>query len=183
MTLEQRRLIRRMLDENRTKTDIARAVGTNRATIYREIERGTVEGVYDPDYAHQAYRAQLAQKGARPMLAADPDLARRIADMILEEKLSLTQVLERLKTEDAAAAVPRSRMTLYAAIDRGLIPGVTRDSLNTDTVTVSAGGQVRIVQWVRNRLNIREGDTLRFEVKGEWVRFCKVKGDGHPRRP
>ena len=177
ITWEQRKLIRRMLDENRPKTDIARAVGSNRATIYREIERGSVDGQYDPDYAERAYRAQLANKGAQPILSANPELAQYIADLILVERLSLTEVLARLREQNRFATVPRSRMTLYAAIDHGLIPGVTRESLNANTVSVSPGGQIRIALWARNQLNIREGDTLRFEVKGQWIRFCKVNSE------
>ncbi len=177
MTLEQRKLIRKMLDEGQSKSSIARAVGANRATIYREIERGTVQGTYDPEYAQRAYRSQLAQKGARPMLASDPELAQYIAHLILEERLSLTRVRARLRETSQFETVPRSRMTLYAAIDRGLIPGVTRDSLNANMVTVSAGGQVRLAQWVRNQLGIREGGFLQFQVAGEWVRFRKVKDE------
>ena len=176
ITLEQRKLIRRMLDENKSKTEIAREVGTNRATIYREIERGSVDGVYDPECAQQAYRAQLANKGARPILATDRQLAQYVARLILEEKLSLTEVLANLKQQTQFPVVPRSRMTLYAAIDHGLIPGVTREKLNADTAAVTPGGQVRIPQWVRNRLGIREGDRLQFEVEGDCLRIHKVSG-------
>ena len=177
ISLEQRRLIRRMLDEDKSKTEIARAVGTNRATIYREIDRGSVNGAYDPEFAERSYRSQLAQKGAQPILSADPKLAQYISELILQERLNLTQVLERLRTEARFSAVPRSRMTLYAAIDHGLIPGVTRESLNSDTVAVSPGGQIRIAQWARSRLNIREGDKLHFEVDGNWLRFRNVEGE------
>ena len=180
ISLEQRKLIRRMLDENRSKSDIARAVGTNRATIYREIVRGTVDGAYDPEHAERAYRSQLSNKGAKPILSADPELAQFISSLILEERLSLTRVLDRLKAEKRFKMVPRSRMTLYAAIDRGLIPGVTRERLNPDTVTVSPGGQIRIAQWVRARLNIRDGDRLRFEVNGDWVCFSKADNESAP---
>ncbi len=170
-------MIRKMLDEDRSKSEIARTVGTNRATVYREIERGSVNGAYDPEFAERTYRSQLSRKGARPILSADPELARYISDMILTEKLNLTRVLERLQAEDRFETVPRSRMTLYAAIDHGLIPGVTRESLNADTVIVSPGGQIRIAQWVRSRLGIREGDRLRFETDGDSIRFWKDKDE------
>ena len=169
MTLEQRRTIRQMLDRRASKAEIAREIGANRATVYREIERGTRDGVYDPEYAEETYRRQLSVKGARPILLNDPALARHISDLILKDKLSLSQVLVSLREDTRFATVPKSRMTLYSAIDGGLIPGVTRDSLNADSVAVSRGGQIRLAQWARKKLGIREGDRLTLAVEGDAI--------------
>ena len=175
MTLEQRRTIRQMLDRRASKAEIAREIGANRATVYREIERGTRDGVYDPEYAEETYRRQLSVKGARPILLNDPALARHIADLILEEKLSLSQVLVSLRDDKRFSTVPKSRMTLYSAIDAGLIPGVTRESLNPASVLVSRGGQIRLAQWARNQLGIREGDRLNLAVEGDCILLRKAE--------
>lgn len=171
---EQRLKIKKMLDMSVKKTEIARSLGVHNATIYREIERGSIDGHYNPDYAEEMYRGQLSEKGAQPLCAASPKLAGYIAELILNEKLSPAKIIDRLRESSEWTEVPKSVNTIYNAIDDGLIPGVTRESLTTDVTTVFNDGQIHIAKWVRNTLQIVDGDELSFEVVDNKIIFSKV---------
>lgn len=60
--------------------------------------------------------------------------------------------------------VPQSPNTIYNAIDKGLIPNVTRESLLSKSCTVFSGGQICIPKWVLDKLKIEDGSTLQMEV-------------------
>ena len=83
----QRKKIKEMLDMGIKKTEIAHSLGVHTATIYREIERGSVDGRYDPDYAENIYKRQLSEKGMQPLCIISPELAEYIAKWVRNEKL------------------------------------------------------------------------------------------------
>lgn len=58
--------------------------------------------------------------------------------------------------------------------DNGLIPGVTRENLNSDITTVFNDEQIHIAKWVRNALKIKDGDKLSFEVVNNKIIFSKA---------
>lgn len=174
LTYGQRVKIRELLESGCKRTDVAAQLGVHNATIYREIIRGTVNGEYNPDYAEERHQALWKNKGSAPIVSGDTELACAIAKLILEDKLSISQVLERLQTEGAFKVFPQSRITLYRAIDKGLIPGVTRDSLKPDTTTVFHDGQIHIAKWARETLDIHDGDTLSFEIDNGKIIFSKT---------
>lgn len=171
---EQRLKIKEMLDMAVKKTDIARSLGVHNATIYREIERGTIDGHYDPDYAEDMYRSQLSEKGTQPLCVISPELAEYIAELILNERLSPAKIIDKLQGSSKWKVVPKSKNTIYNAIDNGWIPGVTRESLNSDITTVFNDGQIYIAKWARNVLKIEDGDELSFEVIDNKIIFSKV---------
>lgn len=51
ITFSERLSIESMLKAGKKSTEIAKAINCHRATIYREIERGTINGSYDAAYA------------------------------------------------------------------------------------------------------------------------------------
>ena len=55
--------IKQMLERGNSKKEIAESIGVHTSTIYREIDRGTVNGHYDPTAAEEAYQEKLAEKG------------------------------------------------------------------------------------------------------------------------
>lgn len=173
LTPEQRLKIKELLDAGCKKTEIARALNVHNATIYREIERGNENGIYNPNYSEERYRQQLFRKGAQPLLSINPELAEYIAKLILEEKLSPAQIICKLSEKKGFDVVPKSRNTIYSAIDAGLIPGVTRENLNTDVTTVFNDGTIHISKWVRSLMDINDGDELHFEVIGDKLIFSK----------
>lgn len=67
-------------------------------------------------------------------------------------------------------------ITIYSAIDDGLIPGVTRESLNSYVTTMFSDGQIHIAKWVRNALDLNDGDELLFEVVDNKIIFTKAEG-------
>lgn len=172
LTYEQRKSIKKMLNCGYTNAEIAQIIGVHKSTIYREINRGSVNEEYDPDLSEELYRQQLSEKGATSIVCISPELSEYIAHLILKEHMSLLKIVEVLAQEKKFDTFPKSVQTIYTAVDNGLIPGVTRDSLNPDTTTVY-NNQVHLVKWVRNLMNISDGDVLRFEVVEDKLIFMK----------
>ena len=56
LTYDQRLAIKQMLERGNSKKEIAESIGVHTSTIYREIDRGTVNGHYDPTAAEEAYQ-------------------------------------------------------------------------------------------------------------------------------
>ena len=150
-------------------------LGIHNATIYREIDRGSINGIYDPGHAEEQYRGHLSEKGRPAICSISPELAQHIARLILEEKLSPARIIDRLQEEKWSTA-PKARATIYSAIDDGLIPGVTRESLNSYVTTMFSDGQIHIAKWVRNALDLNDGDELLFEVVDNKIIFTKAEG-------
>lgn len=174
LTLEQRVQIKAMLDNGYKKTDIAKELGIHNATIYREIARGSADGKYDPNVSEQMCKQRLAKKGAKPILSMDPELAEYIAQLILIQKLTPSKIIDDLQDNKKFERFPKSKITIYSAIDNGLIPGVTRDDLRSDTTTMFSDGNIHVARWVRDVLNIQDGDELNFEVSGDKLVFSKA---------
>jgi IS30 family transposase len=175
LSYEQRLKIKTMLNSGFSSTAIAEALGVHKSSICREITRGTVNGTYDPDYSEERYRRHLAECGAEPIIASDPELSSYIAELILKDKLSPAKIVAILNTTDRDFKKVSSCNTIYTAIDKGLIPGVTRESLRPEETTVY-NNCVTLVEWVREELDIKDGDTLHFEVtEDKKVIFSKVE--------
>lgn len=174
LSYKQRLKIGEMLDDGFKKTDIARALGVNSSTIYREIERGSFNGFYDPTKSEEQYRDNLSEKGPQALCAVSSDLAAYISKLILEEKLSPARIVDRLEQEGKWPAFPKSKQTIYNAIDNGLIPGVTRESLNSYMMTMHSDGQTYIPKWVRNKMNLNDGDELLFEIVDDKIILKKA---------
>lgn len=173
LTYDLRSKIKEMLDNGYSKTEIAQELDLHRSTIYREIERGSVNGQYNPNYSEELYRQQLLAMGRKPILSIEPELAEYISTLILKDRLSPEQIVDLLKSEDKFSSFPQSVNTIYRAIDDGLIPNVTRDSLKSDTTIVFNDGQIHIAKWVRNLMNIKDGDKLHFEIVDNKLIFTK----------
>lgn len=174
LSYEQRLSIQKMLDMGMDKKAIARALGVHHATIYREAKRGLVNGHYDPSYSEELYRCQLDKKGAHPKCAISPELAEYISELILKEKLTPAKIIDRLRDDNRWQFVPKSRNTIYNAIDSGLIPNVSRETLNSCITTVFSDGNIHLSKRVRNALKIEDGDKLSFEVIDNKIIFSKI---------
>lgn len=64
LTYDQRLAIKQMLERGNSKKEIAESIGVHTSTIYREIDRGTVNGHYDPTAAEEAYQDKIGGKRA-----------------------------------------------------------------------------------------------------------------------
>ena len=97
LTYDQRLAIKQMLERGNSKKEIAESIGVHTSTIYREIDRGTVNGHYDPTAAEEAYQEKLAEKGPTAVLEENPELANYIAKLILNQKLSPEKIVNVVK--------------------------------------------------------------------------------------
>lgn len=175
---EQRIEIKKMLSRGESKRSIADKIGVDFSTIYREIKRGTQNGQYDPKYAEQQYRGNLLEKGPKAKLDIDKDLAQYIAEMILIQGMSPKQIELQLKKDPRYMQRGVSAQTIYLNIDKGKIPGVTRETLRTEEVTVYSDGLICIPKWVRAKLDIEDGDILHLDVmKNGKIVYQKIKNN------
>lgn len=164
LSYEQRLEIKKHLESGISKRTIAEMIGVHHSTIYREIDRGTINGTYDPDYSEEQYQAKMAEKGPTAILTANPDLASYIADLILNEHLSPDKIVTLLKTHKKYKSISLSRETVYNSIEAGLIPNVTKESLRSNSSTIFSGGQIVIPKWVIEKLKLKDGDVLQLEI-------------------
>lgn len=149
--------------------EIAREIGVHHNTIYQELKRCGGASQYDPDVAQtDAEEKRKNQNNFPPdrQIFEDTELSQRVSDLILEEGLNIQQVIDWLQAEDAGRfqRLPKSRNTIFAAIDSGLIPGVSRETLKTRTVKLFSGDLVHIPQWVIRELGLHDGDVFTIEV-------------------
>lgn len=172
----QRLRIKELLDAGFSKTTIAKTLDINDSTVYREIARGSANGEYDPEFSQSAYRQHLSEKGPATTMFADEKLKHRVSELILNERLSPAQIVERLQAEKGGFdAIPKSVNTIYRAIDSGLIPDVTRERLRMDTTTVFNDGNIHLAKWIRSELNINDGDVLHIRIEDGKLIYTKQK--------
>ena len=142
MDLQQRLRLKEMLDSECSILEVAKALGVHRSAVYREIERGSTEDGYEPYYAQSLSEGRLKKKGRPECKLSNKDLAEYISGLILKEHLSPEKIIHFLAEDDRGFSdVPQSPNTIYNAIDKGLIPNVTRESLLSKSCTVFSGGQ------------------------------------------
>lgn len=165
LSYEQRLDIKNSLDAGMSKRAIADRIGVHRSTIYNEIDRGTIDGTYNPEYAEERYKHMCSGKGRVPILESEPELAQYISEMILTEHLSPEKIANIIKSEKRCKSI--SVNTIYRAIDTGLIPCVTREDLRSTSSMIFSGGQIVIPKWAMEQLDLHDGDTLHFEILDE----------------
>ena len=166
LTYNQRLQLYEYLQANTHKKLIAKYLNCCLATIYNEINRGTVNGIYDPKYAQEKYEQYKAMHGRKDTLLVDADLAQQISYLILNENISPEQAIKKLKAQNISCP---SKTTIYAAIDKGLISNVTREDLRSKTTTMFSHGLVQIPTWIRTKLNLQDGDTLAISLQNDKV--------------
>lgn len=167
LTNEKRKKIKIMLEYGASIQSIAKEIGTCRQTVYNELRRGKNEnGIYDPQYAERVYQTQQGNKGRTAILASNQELALHISRLILLHHYSPERIINILKDDPCITLnIPLSVNTIYSAIDNGLIPGVTRDSLRTNETKMFSNGMVCIPKWIREEFDFRDGNIFSVEVQ------------------
>ena len=176
LTYDQRLAIKQMLERGNSKKEIAESIGVHTSTIYREIDRGTVNGHYDPTAAEEAYQEKLAEKGPTAVLEENPELANYIAKLILNQKLSPEKIVNVVKENPRFSKISLTKQTIYHSIITGKIPGVTKDSLRTEVSTIFSNGQICIPKWVLEALKLKDGDVLDLNLKENGEIVYKKRG-------
>lgn len=174
LTKEQRYKIKEMLDSGVKRNIIVTELGVCEHTLYNELRRGKINGEYDPEYAHQEYLKKRTNKGVTPILATNPELADYIAGKILNEHKNPEQIIKLLRRHKRFKGIITSTQTIYSAIDNGLIPNVTRESLISYQTHVFNDNNLIIPKWAREKLNISNGDIFNIEVHENKIIFTKV---------
>ncbi len=174
LSFEQRLKIKNMIDKGYSKKDIAESLSVHLSTVYREITRGTVNNKYDPQISESNYKKQLQNRGKDSAFISEPQLTEYVSHLILEKHMSIEQIVEILKHDARFADFPKSKQSIYDAIDKNRIPNVTRETLNSKS-TVFNNEHVYVAKWVREELDWVDGDELNFEVVEDKLIFTKKK--------
>lgn len=178
LTLEERRLIRTLLDSGKNANQIAETLGRNNTSIYREIKRGMHNGRYDPEYSYALYKEALREKGVGPILSKNRKLASYIAERILEDELSPEQIVDLLQNKNDPELLPVNKNTIYSAIDAGLIPGVTRATLHHDVTKMYNRGCIMFPSWVRKKYGYKDGAMFKIVDNGNGEIILKPLTEG-----
>ncbi len=174
LSLRKRNKIKKMLNEGYSKSDIAKSVGVSCPTIYHEINRGLVNGEYDPKYSHERYIKNLSRKRNGSFFEKNIEAALYVSNLILEEGCSPKQVIKLHQSNKEFDEFPSSVNTIYGAIKKGLIPGVTMENIRSQT-TVMNYDIVHIAKWVQEEIGWNNGDKLHFEIDHDKLIFTKIK--------
>lgn len=165
LEIGKRLKLKELLDQNVAKTEIADILGVHIATVYREIQRGTVNGAYEPESAQDRYNRLSEGVGRKQIIAPNGELAAFITDQLLNKHKGITDTIEMIKSQ---YGISLSRATLYNAINNGDLPGVTIDKIEPhNTATVFSDGHVIIPSWFRTKFGIVDGDKMSTDVSDD----------------
>ena len=168
ITFEDRIKIKQYLDAGMSFSKIGTSLGFCTTTISLEVKRGSPTGRprdYDPAFSNERAKMTREGMGRVPILESNQAVAERIAKMILVDKLTVPEVTKRLAAGDCNnPKCPISINTIYRAIDEGLIPGVSRETLIPSKSKMSAGGFICIPQGLRQRFDFHDGDIFEVEA-------------------
>ena len=175
LTYESRVLIKQMLESGNSKKDIAIKLGVSLTTVYRELKRSNDFKKYDPEIVQQSYEMMLKDKGQKSKLELNQEFAKYISKLILEEFLSPAEIIKRLKDEGHQNI--KSRNTIYAAVDKGLIPNVTRKTLllKRKKTHMFSNGLIKIPKWICEELDLRDGEDLDIDIDNGRIIINKSK--------
>lgn len=140
-----------------------------RGTVFNELKRGSVDGIYDPEYADEKAWEKRMEGGNKTILEKDQCLARYISYLIKRKNLSPEQVVEHLKTGDHDyVKYPKTAKTIYTAIDKGLIPNVTRQDMKTVVATgivTMKENSISLPECIRRCAGLRNGNSFKIQCK------------------
>ncbi|WP_255884286.1 MULTISPECIES: AbrB/MazE/SpoVT family DNA-binding domain-containing protein [unclassified Ruminococcus] len=177
MTIEQRKIIANMLCEGASARMISEQIVCHIASVYREIERGKNEnGVYDPYYAEKVRKENKLIGKPTPLMLTEKDLAQEIADFLIAGEGSVNDAITVMRNR-GHSNVP-SKNTLYSSIDKGLIPGVSRETLHRNQTRMYNNGQVHIPKWMRDMLSLADGEELSIKLKNGKIIIEKSVDEG-----
>lgn len=172
LTLAQRIQLETLFNKGLHKKLIAEQLNISLSSIYRELQRGSVNGIYSADYAQAKYEQLQIHKRKEEKLNIDKDLAQLIANLILNENLSPEKAMKKLKEQHIDCP---SKTTIYYAIRKGLIPNVTLEDLRSKTTTIFSDGKIQLPSWMRKELDLKDGDTVSIAIENESIIIGKIK--------
>ena len=176
LSYEDRKQIEQMLSGGYSVTFIANALNKTHQAIYHELKRCNSCSSYNADYAQQDYITKNEDNGRTPLLEIDKALAKYISKLIIEDSLSPADILKRLRKENYPN-IPLSRNTIYAAIDKGLIPYVTKETLllKRKKTNMFSNGLIKIPKWICQELDLKDGEDLDIDIDNGKIIINKSK--------
>ena len=167
ISFEERRQIEQMLHNGYSVPVIAQKLGKTYQALYYELNRCNSCSHYNADYAQQDYIKKNEDNGRTPILEIDKELAKYISKLILEDSLSPVAILKKLHEENYSGTT-LSRNTIYYAINNGLIPSVTRNTLlqkhKTKKTHMFSNGLIKVPKWICEELNLHDNEDLDINV-------------------
>lgn len=165
LTLEQRLTIEKMLAAGIGVQEIAQELGMSNTSIYRELKRGSVDGKYCASDSQARYEKNLSGKGIQPLILQNQKLRDYIARQITVEKRSPKEIEEQLVRVDDPELGSVCHQTIYDAVYKGYIPGVTIEDYRNNCATVQKDGSIYLPKWFTERYGIAQG--MQFELSVE----------------
>ena len=172
LTYNQRLLLNDLLKSQTNKQEIANILNCCLATVYREIKRGSINGIYNPTFAQKIYEKQLKNRGCEAKFSIDTQLAETVSKYILIDHLSPEMIISRLKANGISSP---TKNTIYSAIDKGLIPNVTREDLRSKNTSMFSHGLIQIPVWIRKELNLQDQDLFTISLSKNRIILEKIK--------
>lgn len=184
-TLNERLKIEAWQRAKVTPREMAKMLGKDLSSIYRELKRGrykrqntdlTFSEAYSPDISEIRYRENLKAKGAPLKIGNDIELANYIEHKIMNEKYSPKAVLGEIKRKKLRFNTTISYTTLYRYIDEGLFLHLSNNDL-----PVKKNKKHKIYKKVK-QARPSKGDSIeqrpdeidRRETFGHWEMDCVV---------
>ena len=85
LSKDDRNRMKSLLEDGYNKVEIAQIIGCSRSTLYNELQRGNVDGKYNPDYAQSLIDNNLKKRGTVRKIDGDNEMMAHISDLILNE--------------------------------------------------------------------------------------------------
>ena len=102
LTYEERCHISLCLRNAYSQPEVADFVGLSQSMVSRELQRNSVNGVYEPEQAQKNYELRRSVASSAPRKIND-DLAEKIRDMLKKTDSSPEQISGRLKRMDSVS--------------------------------------------------------------------------------
>ncbi len=127
-----------LLEQKKKPDEIANILGRSRATIYREVKRGTririgyelkMRKEYRADIAQRDYREKVTNKEHELKIGKDRQLEAYIRKKMIEDKFSPDAIIGEIKREGLIFEGMICTKTLYNYIDAGIFSGITNETL------------------------------------------------------
>ncbi len=134
----ERHKIEVLLQEKKKPAEIALILRRGRATIYREIRRGSLMRLQHDLTEKKQYRANVAQRDYKSKMNSrqgllkigkDIKLEKHIRTKLIEEKQSPDAIIGKIKTQGLEFEGMISTKTLYNYIDAGIFSGISNENL------------------------------------------------------
>ena len=154
----ERQKLKDLLDKGFTKKQIAQALNKSERTIYNELakNKNPETGDYDPAFAQENHQKIQSDRKHWQKLEENKELAARIAAMILKENLSPEAASKKINEESPEHI---SVKTIYNAIDKGLLPGVSRDTLH-GIVRLRNNDTIQLPKHIINEIGMSKEDVF-----------------------